>query len=137
MIHIVILYFTVYSLGYDGSLLNGLQALPSWQRDFVSRSCVSRLRVLTPQDTPTGTKLGLIAASYYLPKIPLAPLFSILTDRYGRRAVIAIGVFFMLAGAIVAGFSYSVAQFIGARVLLGVGTVAARKSRLSALCSHF
>jgi hypothetical protein len=36
MLHIVILYFEVYSLGYDGSLLNGLQALPAWQRDLVS-----------------------------------------------------------------------------------------------------
>lgn len=33
----------------------------------------------------------------------------------------------MLAGAIVAGLSQSVGMFIGARVLLGVGTVAARK----------
>jgi MFS family permease len=41
--------------------------------------------------------------------------------------IIAVGVFFMIAGAIVAGFSYSVAQFIGARVLLGVGTIAARE----------
>ena len=40
-----------YSLGYDGSLLNGLQALPAWQTHF---------------GHPTGTKLGLIAASYYL-----------------------------------------------------------------------
>ena len=40
-----------YSLGYDGSLLNGLQALPTWQKQF---------------DHPTGTDLGLLAASYYM-----------------------------------------------------------------------
>lgn len=51
MCHIFILYLGVYSLGYDGSLLNGLQALTSWQRDF---------------GAPAGTKLGLIAASYYM-----------------------------------------------------------------------
>ena len=34
-LQIVILYTAVYSLGYDGSLLNGLQALPRWQEDFV------------------------------------------------------------------------------------------------------
>lgn len=33
--HIVICYLAIYSLGYDGSLLNGLQALPTWNRDFV------------------------------------------------------------------------------------------------------
>jgi hypothetical protein len=51
MIHIFILYTAVYSLGYDGSLLNGLQALPAWQANF---------------DRPKGVQLGLIAATYYL-----------------------------------------------------------------------
>jgi len=51
MIHILILYTAVYSLGYDGSLLNGLQALPAWQSNF---------------DRPKGVQLGLIAATYYL-----------------------------------------------------------------------
>jgi hypothetical protein len=44
MIHIFILYTAVYSLGYDGSLLNGLQALPAWQTNFdvsgLRRKCV-------------------------------------------------------------------------------------------------
>jgi hypothetical protein len=51
MIHIFVLYTAVYSLGYDGSLLNGLQALPAWQSNF---------------DSPKGIQLGLIAATYYL-----------------------------------------------------------------------
>ena len=51
MFHITILYLAVFSLGYDGSLLNGLQALPSWQTNF---------------DRPRGIQLGLIAATYYL-----------------------------------------------------------------------
>lgn len=38
-----------YSLGYDGSLLNGLQAIPAWQADF---------------GKPTGYTLGLIAGEY-------------------------------------------------------------------------
>lgn len=74
-----------YSLGYDGSLLNGLQALPAWQTKF---------------DHPTGTRLGLIAASYYLcvlhdgkpialtlhrPKIPATFIIAWLVDHYGRK----------------------------------------------------
>ena len=51
MLHIIILYLAVFSLGYDGSLLNGLQALPSWQANF---------------GNPNGVNLGLIAATYYL-----------------------------------------------------------------------
>lgn len=38
-----ILYTAVYSLGYDGSLLNGIQALKSWNRDFVRSSAVTEL----------------------------------------------------------------------------------------------
>jgi len=51
MLHIFVLYSAVYSLGYDGSLLNGLQGLPAW-RSYFGR--------------PAGVQLGLIAASYYL-----------------------------------------------------------------------
>lgn len=36
MMHIFILYGAVYSLGYNGSLLSGQQALPAWVRGFVS-----------------------------------------------------------------------------------------------------
>lgn len=68
----------VYSLGYDGSLLNGLQALPSWQNDF---------------GRPTGTTLGLIAASLYLPKIPVLPILSWIVDRWGRKpCLVGLGV---------------------------------------------
>lgn len=59
MIHIFILYAAVYSLGYDGSLLNGLQALPAWQTNF---------------DRPKGVQLGLIAATYYLSVTLMLPL---------------------------------------------------------------
>jgi MFS family permease len=83
---------------------------------------------LMNQDSPIGTRLGLIAASYYLPKIQLSPVFAMLADEVGRKPVIAIGVFFMIAGAVLAGASQSVGMFIGSRVLLGTGTVAARKS---------
>lgn len=61
MIHIFILYTAVYSLGYDGSLLNGLQALPAWQTNF---------------DRPAGVQLGLIAATYYL-SVHFSPVSSL------------------------------------------------------------
>ncbi|KAI5480123.1 putative Lactose permease [Pseudohyphozyma bogoriensis] len=97
-----------YSLGYDGSLLNGLQALPSWTRDF---------------HHPAGYTLGLISASYYLPKIGIAFVVPELCDRWGRKSAIWVGAFFMIAGAIVGGAAHNQGQLIGSRVLLGVGTV--------------
>ncbi|RSH83785.1 hypothetical protein EHS25_005400 [Saitozyma podzolica] len=112
-IHIFILYSAVYSLGYDGSLLNGLQALPEWVRDF---------------DAPTGTRLGLIAATYYLPKIPMTFVIAYLVDKYGRKLTLYLGAVFMLAGSLLGGFAQNVGQLMGSRVLLGVGTAAAQIS---------
>lgn len=98
---------TRYSLGYDGSLLNGLQALPPWVRDF---------------GAPAGYDLGLISASYYLPKIPMCFVFAWLTDKYGRKCTLWLGGALMFAGAIVGGTSASRGQLIGSRILIGMGT---------------
>lgn len=124
VLHIVTLYTAVYSLGYDGSLLNGLQALPAWQSDFGS---------------PKGTTLGLIAASLYLPKIPVLPLLSWFVDRYGRKPNLVrlmsdptdmqmLGAVLLFAGSFLGAFCNNVAGLVGSRIMLGVGTVAARKS---------
>lgn len=111
MVHIVILYSAVYSLGYDGSLLNGLQAIPAWVQDF---------------GKPAGTRLGLIAASYYLPKIPATFVIAWLIDRFGRKIALYFGALFMLAGSLSGGFCHSTAQLLGSRILLGIGTAAAQ-----------
>ncbi|WOO83976.1 Lactose permease [Vanrija pseudolonga] len=110
-IHIFILYSAVYSLGYDGSLLNGLQALPAWKKQF---------------NSPVGTDLGLIAATYYLPKIPLTFVIAWIIDRWGRKIALYLGALFMLAGAFAGGFANTRAQLMGSRVLLGAGTAAAQ-----------
>lgn len=34
VLHCIGLYFCVFYLGYDASLLNGLQAMPQWQSYF-------------------------------------------------------------------------------------------------------
>lgn len=113
VLHIVTLYTAVYSLGYDGSLLNGLQALPAWQSDFGS---------------PKGTTLGLIAASLYLPKIPVLPLLSWFVDRYGRKPNLMLGAVLLFAGSFLGAFCNNVAGLVGSRIMLGVGTVAAHMS---------
>ncbi|RFU34788.1 hypothetical protein B7463_g1558, partial [Scytalidium lignicola] len=49
--HCIVLYFCVFYLGYDASLLNGLQAMPQWQKYF---------------NNPDSSLLGLISASLFL-----------------------------------------------------------------------
>jgi MFS family permease len=112
MIRILICYMAVYSLGYDGSLLNGLQALPEWNEDM---------------NQPKGYTLGLIAAAYYLPKIPGAPIIAICSDRFGRKPVLFAGAVFMIIGALLGGLATGYAMFVGSRVVLGVGTATSRE----------
>ncbi|KAE9400803.1 hypothetical protein BT96DRAFT_919261 [Gymnopus androsaceus JB14] len=52
---IVLLYFGSFAVGYDGSLMSGLQAMPQWNRSF---------------NNPSGVRLGLISASLPLAAIP-------------------------------------------------------------------
>ncbi|KAI3607515.1 hexose transporter [Moniliophthora roreri] len=63
---VALLYLGVFTLGYDGSLLNCLQVLPQWNEYF---------------DRPSGSTLGLIAASLY---------FSMIVSVYASVRVIGI-----------------------------------------------
>ncbi|RSH90472.1 hypothetical protein EHS25_001077 [Saitozyma podzolica] len=96
----------VFYLGYDQSLLTGLQALPRWNSYFHS---------------PTGNILGLYAASIFLPSIFTAFIGDYISSRYGRRIAIWIGSVFIIAGALVNGLAKNPGMFIGGRVILGSG----------------
>ncbi|KAI5479111.1 hypothetical protein MNV49_004110 [Pseudohyphozyma bogoriensis] len=101
---------------------------PSWWKDPGMRAGVFRIMILYTatrsvlMNHPAGYDLGLISASYYLPKIPLSFVIPYFCDRFGRKPAVYLGGFFMLAGAIVGGTSHSRGQLIGSRVLLGIGT---------------
>jgi MFS family permease len=69
--------------GFDGSMLNGLQSLKTWQSDF---------------NHPTGPILGIISAAYALGAVLSTPLSPIISDRFGRRWSIVIGSMIMLLG---------------------------------------
>ncbi|RSH92648.1 hypothetical protein EHS25_008093 [Saitozyma podzolica] len=98
--------FCVYYLGYDSSLLNGLQALPQWNEYFHS---------------PSGNLLGLYAASVYLPSLLFAFVGEQISNRYGRRTAICVGTIVLFAGGVFNAFSQNPGQFIGSRVIIGSG----------------
>jgi MFS family permease len=81
----------------DAGLLNGLQALPSWNQYF---------------DHPKGSILGLYAASLYLPTIVTAYIGDILSQRFGRRFTLALGSFIALAGACINAFANSAGMWV-------------------------
>lgn len=98
---IVILYTAVYSLGYDGSLLNGLQALPAWAKDFASCLLVVPCGTLTCAGPsrwhqvgsdcrdvlPVGDSAPAAALPVLIgrPKIPTTFIVAEIVDRYGRK----------------------------------------------------
>ncbi|KAG2756560.1 hypothetical protein P692DRAFT_201836183 [Suillus brevipes Sb2] len=84
--------------GLDSSVLNGLQILPGWQEYFHN-----------PQGKTLGRQSG----------IPFSPYMS---DLLGRRATMFVGAIIVLAGVLTQALSTTVQVFIGARVLIGVGT---------------
>jgi hypothetical protein len=49
-LHVVMIFFAVFTFGYDGAYLNGLLIVPAWGKYF---------------GNPAGQDLGLITASFY------------------------------------------------------------------------
>ncbi|GAA6003137.1 hypothetical protein JCM10207_001766 [Rhodosporidiobolus poonsookiae] len=101
----IICYFGSYSLGYDGSYLNGLQSLTTWQ---------------TYWDHPRGTRLGLISAMSYLPALAIMPVYPIICDYGGRRFSAMLGCLILFAGAILGGLATNEGMLLGGRALVGI-----------------
>ncbi|GFZ48477.1 hypothetical protein JCM24511_06225 [Saitozyma sp. JCM 24511] len=106
MVHVFVLYLCVFTFGYDGSLLNGLQTLPQWQTYF---------------NHPAGQQLGLISASFYFPKIVTPVIASWIADRFGRRWCLLVGSVISVAGGLVQTFANGPGMFMGGRAMLGGG----------------
>lgn len=92
--------------GYDGSMLNGLNILPSYT-DYFN---------LTPATT------GLNTASVFIGGF-FGPIWAgVITDRLGRRPAIFWGTLVTLIGIILQGAAQNIAMFVIARIILGWGS---------------
>ncbi|KAJ7610457.1 hypothetical protein FB45DRAFT_942522 [Roridomyces roridus] len=97
---IVLLLITSYASGYDGSMVNGLQSLPQWERYF---------------NFPTKGKLGLLGAIQNIGSLAGYPFAPYLCDGIGRRPTVFIGALIMSLATVIQTASQSVGMFIGAR----------------------
>lgn len=104
VLHCVGMYFCVFYLGYDASLMNGLQAIPEWKTYF---------------NNPSGSVLGLISASLFLPAIVTPFAASWINGRWGRKICLAVGALLLILGAFLNAFATNLATFIGGRVVIG------------------
>ncbi|KAF8841549.1 general substrate transporter [Paxillus ammoniavirescens] len=96
------------TVGYDASMLNGLQAVTSWL-DFYHN--------------PRSAMLGLMSAMYSLGAIVSVPFVPFVADRLGRRYSILFGSILMIVGGILQGAAQDFAMFVIARFILGSGIV--------------
>ncbi|KAK6456598.1 hexose transporter [Scheffersomyces xylosifermentans] len=111
--HFIKLHWFIFALtlsstnsGYDGSMLNGLQSLSSWQ-DAMGH--------------PKGYVLGALANGTTFGSIICIPVAAWISDRWGRKYGIAIGTSITVIGAVLQGASTNYAFFFVARAVIGFG----------------
>jgi len=91
--------------GFDGSMMNGLQAVDNWENYF----------------KPSASTLGLLNAIMSVGSIVAIPISPWLADWRGRRLAIIIGLLIMFLGVALQTASQNLGMFIGARFLIGFG----------------
>ncbi|KAF4454440.1 hypothetical protein F53441_3067 [Fusarium austroafricanum] len=95
------------AIGYDGSLLNGLQSLPQWS---------------TFMNHPSGEWSGFINAIYFVGFFVACPLSSWLANKYGRRLPAFLGFIPLALGTGLQTGAKSEAEWIAGRFILGIPT---------------
>ncbi|KAF6837133.1 sugar transporter [Colletotrichum plurivorum] len=90
--------------GYDGSMMNGLLALPQWF-EFM--------------DHPAGAWLGFINAIQSLSTMLAYPAVAYFANRWGRKRGLLVGYFFLFLGSLLQAFSPNKTGFILGRLFIG------------------
>ncbi|KAF8133845.1 general substrate transporter [Boletus edulis] len=90
--------------GFDSSMINGLQAVPSWIEYY---------------GHPRSASLGLMAAMHSLGSLAALPFVPFVVDEMGRRYSIFLGAMISIAGGILQGSAMNFVMFVVARFILG------------------
>ncbi len=98
---------TASSNGYDGSLMNGLQALPRWN-EFMNM--------------PAGAWLGFINAAYWVANGISFFAAAWTSNKFGRKSSIYIGYVFLVVGTVLQSAAQDEGAFIAARALVGAAS---------------
>ena len=78
-----------------------------------------------------------ITTSYLVASTVMMPIYGKLSDIYGRKPILLIGVLLFLAGSAFAGLSQSTAQLIGGRTVQGLGAASLFTSALAVIADLF
>ncbi|BCS12334.1 sugar transporter [Aspergillus luchuensis] len=105
-LNLIILSLVMFSSanGFDGSLMNGLEALDQWKAFM---------------NNPTGAKLGWLNAIYWLGCGIGYPSASWIANRYGRKPGVYLGYLFLTLGCALQTAAPNAVAFMLARLFLG------------------
>ncbi|KAL0943527.1 hexose transporter protein (Lactose permease) [Colletotrichum truncatum] len=98
---------TGYLIGFDSSMLNGLQSVPVWNEDF---------------GHPHGVRLGLLGTMQVIGAVASLPICPPIADRFGRRPPVFAGSAVALLGTALQSASTSFDMFLAGRFFVGFGT---------------
>lgn len=93
--------------GYDGSMMNSLQTLPSFVESF---------------NNPHGAILGTMSNGIAIGTLISIPFTMFVTDFFGRRWTIIVGCVIIILGSGLQGGANTIGMFTGARIVIGVGS---------------
>ncbi|KAL4889663.1 general substrate transporter [Aspergillus ambiguus] len=93
--------------GFDGSMLNGLQAVPSWTEYF---------------DNPSGARLGTMANGFAYGNLITIFMSFWLCERFGRRWPLFGSALILIVGTIVQTAAQNFVTFVLSRFIVGMGT---------------
>ncbi|OZJ04088.1 hypothetical protein BZG36_03393 [Bifiguratus adelaidae] len=102
----IVCFLSSTTNGYDGSLLNGLQAMTQWEDYF---------------NHPTGGPLGALVNGVIFGQIIAFPVTPWICDHMGRRFPIFFGSLLLVIGAILQAASQDFAMFLVSRMIIGFG----------------
>jgi MFS family permease len=106
-IGILLVFSSATANGFDGSLMNGLLAIPAFKEDLVDRVNTSILGLIIAAIS-IGGLCALIPAGYF-------------SDKWGRKICLAVGTSLMIATSIVQALTSGPWAFLATKIILGVG----------------
>ncbi|CAL5874067.1 uncharacterized protein PFLUO_LOCUS8354 [Penicillium psychrofluorescens] len=100
-------FLAQFTCGFDGSMLNGMQSLPSWKAAF---------------GNPEGAKLGTMVNAINIGVLVSVTFSSQLCEILGRKKPITIGTALITIGSALQAGAQSLGMFIAGRIIIGLGT---------------
>ncbi|KAJ6028331.1 hypothetical protein N7540_003907 [Penicillium herquei] len=104
--HLLFVIMSAAGLGFDGSMMNGLQSLSTWNDYF---------------GNPSSALLGLDNAVLNIGPILFGGVVAWSADRFGRRITLQSGCLIVVLAAAIQTGSQNIGMFIAARFIIGIG----------------